>query len=171
MRIGDSVTRRDCPAIEGYIIALKEGRANPMTNKTLPVGEGDRERAIGVTDGGKLNYGSVAESGHVEIELPSLPGSPNTRERLHVRDFGAFVAGKIESSMNRQGYLKSGPQQRPHQVFRHYTAAAKGAGLMDQAALGRMAELVGEFEREPDQKEFFAQVIRPYLLTLSPKRR
>jgi hypothetical protein len=120
---------------------------------------------------GNWVYPSASESGHVEIELPALPGSPNAVERLHARDFGVHVAGKIESSMQRQPYLRSGPQQSPPQIFRHYTAVAKGAGLMDSGALKRMEQLASEFASEPDSREYFAQVVKPYLLSLSPKRR
>ena len=75
------------------------------------------DMAITVDERLKLNYASAAAEGRVEIELPSLPGSPNSVERLHAVDFGAHVAGKIESSMTQQGYIKSGPQQTGPQVF------------------------------------------------------
>jgi hypothetical protein len=116
-------------------------------------------------------YESASAEGRIEIELPSLPGSPNPTERLHAAQFGAHVAGKIESAMKQQGYLKSGAQQKPAQVFRHYLACAKGSGLMDSAAIGRMASLGNDFAAEPDQAEFYSMVVRPYLLTLTPKRR
>jgi hypothetical protein len=120
---------------------------------------------------GRWVYPSAAQSGHVEIELPALPGSPNATERLHARDFGPFVAGKVESSMKQNPYLKSGPQQSPAATFRHYVAVAKGASLMDSAAIGRMETLAKEFESEAEQREFFEQVLKPYLHSLSPKRR
>ena len=116
-------------------------------------------------------YPSAAESGHVEIELPALPGSPNATERLHARDFGPTVVSRIETSMTRQGYLKSGPQQTPSQVFGHYVAVARGSQLMDPAAIGRMEALAKEFAAEPDQREYFEQVLRPYLHSLTPHRR
>jgi hypothetical protein len=133
--------------------------------------ERNPDRGIGADDSGKLTYESAASSGHTEVVLPALPGSPNGEERLLARDFGAHVAGKIESSITRNPYLKSGPQQSPAQVFAHYTAVARGASLMDEGALKRMEQLGVEFRQEPEQEEFFAQVIRPYLLSLSPQRR
>jgi hypothetical protein len=42
---------------------------------------------------------------------------------------------------------------------------------MDSAALGRMDAITQDFEREPEQKEFFKQVVLPYLHGLTPKRR
>ena len=120
--------------------------------------------------GDNWQYPSAASSGYVEVELPSLPGSINPTERLHMRDFGTVVGKHIEDSMQR-GYLKSGPQQGPAQVFKHYTAVARGASLMDEQALKRMETLATEFEREPGRREYFTQVVKPYLLTLTPKRR
>lgn len=128
------------------------------------------DTGIEVADG-ELNYPSAAESGHVEIELPSLPGSPNSTERLHVRDFGPFVVGKIEARMKQQGYLKSGVQASPGQIFRHYTGAVKGYGLLDEAAIGRMESLASEFDETAEPAEFFEQVVKPYLYNLTPKRR
>lgn len=120
---------------------------------------------------GNWQYPSAAAEGRVEIELPSPKGSPNATERLHARDFGAHVIGKLEASMNGQGYMRSGPQQSPAATLRHYVACAKGANLMDSAAIGRMETLAKEFATEGDQREYFSQVLRPYLLSLSPKRR
>jgi hypothetical protein len=48
---------------------------------------------------------------------------------------------------------------------------AKGASLMDKAALDRMETIAGEFEREAEQGEYFKQVARPYLLNLTPAKR
>lgn len=83
-----------------------------------------------VDERGNWQYPSAAESGHTEIELPTLPGSPNAVERLHVRDFGVHVIGAIDRSMTRQGYMKSGPQQGPVEVFAHYCAVAEGTSLL-----------------------------------------
>jgi hypothetical protein len=139
-----------------------------MDNGTLPTE--DAEKAINVVDG-KLDYPSAAESGFVEVELPALPGSPNAVERLHARDFGVHVVGKIESSVKRNPYLtKSGPQQSPAQVFRHYVSCAEGSGLLDKASLGRMEQVAAGFEEDPT-REYFEEVVRPYLLSLSPQRR
>ncbi len=122
-------------------------------------------------DGKSWQYKSASATGHVEIELPALPNSPNPTERLLVKDFGVFVAGKIESAITRQPYLRSGPQQKPSEVFRHFLGCAKGASLMDSGAIGRMETLAKEFEKEPEQEEFFKQVIRPHLLSLAPGKR
>lgn len=129
------------------------------------------DRAIGVDERGRMTYASAAAEGRVEIELPTLPGSPNPTERLHAADFGAHVVGRIESSLKKNPYLKSGPQQGPAATFRHYAAVAKGAHLLDEGGLKRMEALAKEFETEPDEGEFFNQVVRPYLHSLSPKRR
>lgn len=120
-----------------------------------------------VNEQGGWEYPSGSSSGYVEIELPSLPGSINPTERLHMRDFGGHVVGKIESSIN-CGYLR---QQSPAQVFRHYTAVARGASLMDEAALKRMETIADEFAGELEQGEYYKQVIRPWLHSLAPKRR
>jgi hypothetical protein len=131
----------------------------------------DSQRMDTLDAQGNWSYPSAAESGHVEVELPSLPGSPNAVERLHARDFGPHVIGKIEASLTQNPYLKSGPQQNPAGVFRHYASVMKGSSLMDRATVARMESLAKEFETEPDQGEYFAQVVRPYLRSLTPKRR
>ena len=137
-------------------------------NGSLPTE--DAEKAINVVDG-KLEYPSAAESGHVEIELPALPGAPTAVERLHARDFGVVVAGKIETAMTRNPYLRSGPQGSATQIFRHYVGAAEGAGLVDRRTLEHMKQLAEEFEADPDREEFFQQVLKPYLRSLQPGRR
>ena len=129
------------------------------------------DRAIDTDAQGNLQYRTGAASGHVEVILPSLPGSAFAEERLHVKDFGAHVAGKIESSMKRQGYLRSGPQQSAPQVLRHYVASARGAKLMDEGGLKQMETLAGEFAAEPDRAEFYSMVGKPYQHGLTPKRR
>jgi hypothetical protein len=140
-----------------------------MSETTLPTK--DSKQAIGVDERGALQYRSAAATGHVEIMVPSLPGSPRETETLHARDFGQHVIGKIEASMNRQGYLTTGPQQGPAEVFKHYAAVAKGASLMDSAAIGRMEEIAAEFAKEPEQEAYWKMVAKPYLGGLSPKRR
>ena len=120
---------------------------------------------------GNWSYPSAASTGHVEIELPTLPGSPNAVERLHARDFGQHVISRIESSMKQNPYLKSGPQQNPAEVFRHYAAVAKGAQLMDEGALRRKEQIAAEFTKEPEQAQYYETVVKPYLGTLTPRRR
>ena len=120
-----------------------------------------------VNEQGGWEYPSGSSSGYVEVELPSLPGSINPTERLHMRDFGGHLAAKLESAMN-TGYLR---KQSPAQVFKHYAAVARGASLMDEGALKRMDDLASEFEKEPEKQQFFEMVVRPYLLTLAPRRR
>src|SRR5208337_3226466 len=120
---------------------------------------------LGVDEQGNWQYPASAKEGYVEIEIPSLPGSLNPTESLHMRDFGGHVIGKIESAL-RCGYLKSGPQQNPVQVLQHYTQVAKGAELMDEGALKRLEGLASDFEREPEREEYFEQVVRPYLHSL-----
>ena len=124
----------------------------------------DALQGMTVNDRGSWSYDDAASSGHIEIELPTLPGSPNPTERLHAREFGPHVAAKIESSMNQQPYLRD-PRQNAPAIFRHYVGAAKGYGLMDGGAISRMETLAKEFESEPEQ------VVKPYLHSLTPKRR
>ena len=131
----------------------------------------DKGQQMAVDERGNWAYPSLAQSGHVEIELPSLPGSPNRTERMHAVDFGPHVVGRIEASMNRQGYMRSGPQQTAAQTFRHYVAVAKGAGLVDSGAIGRMEKMAGEFEAEPNQQNYFDLVVKPYLHGLKPTKR
>ena len=122
-----------------------------------------------VNEQGGWEYPSGSSSGYVEVELPSLPGAINPTERLHMRDFGPHVVGKIESSMQ-CAYLRSA-QQGPAQVFKHYAAVARGASLMDEQALKRMDDLATECESVPERDEYYKQVVRPWLHSLTPKRR
>ena len=115
-------------------------------------------------------YPSLAKSGHIEIEVPSLPGSPRPTEMLHARDFGGHVAGKIEASLKGNPY-KSGPQQNPAQTFNHYIAVAKGAKLVDEGTLDYGGRLARQFDRAADQGAFFKRTIRPFLNGLKPERR
>jgi hypothetical protein len=144
----------------------REGVSMAKMNKV------DESQRLDTLDGkGNWVYPSGSESGHVQIEIPTLPGSPNTVERLHARDFGPYVVRKIESAMSQQGYMRSGPQQDSAQVFRHYTSVARGAKLMDENTLRQMERLAGEFEGESAREEFFSMVLRPYLHSLTPGRR
>ncbi len=120
---------------------------------------------------GNWVYPDAAKSGHVEIEIPSLPGSPNATERMLARDFGQIVIGKIGSAMTRQPYMTEGATQNPVQVMRHYTAVAKGASLLDKATLGRMEKLAAEFENAPKREEFYRSTVKPFLGVLAPQRR
>ena len=126
---------------------------------------------LGVNESGDCwVYPSASSSGYVEIELPALPGSLNPTERLHARDFGVRVANQIESSM-KGGYLKVGALPNAPTVLRHYLGAAQGSGLMDKGALQRMEGLASEFEATPYREEYYEQVLKPYLHSLTPKRR
>jgi hypothetical protein len=142
----------------------------PPTKHGGPAGERNPDRGIDDADG-QMTYQSAGASGHVEIMLPSLPGSPRETETLHARDFGQHVISRIERSMTRQVYMTTGPQQSPAQVLAHYAAVAKGAGLMDRTASRRMAELAKEFEAAPERDEFYRSTVKPYLGSLSPERR
>jgi hypothetical protein len=128
------------------------------------------ESQLTVDQGGNWQYPTSARTGYIEVELPTPPGAINPTERLHIRDFGGHVIGKLESAMQ-TGYLRSGPQQGPVAVFKHYAAVARGASLMDEAALKRMDDLATEFEKEPLRDEYYKQVVRPWLHSLAPKRR
>jgi hypothetical protein len=117
------------------------------------------ESQLTVNQEGNWQYPTSAATGYVEIELPT--------ERLHARDFGGLVVGKLESAMN-TGYLT---RQSPAQVFRHYAAVARGASLMDEGALKRMDDLARDFDAEPEKQQYFEMVVRPWLHSLAPKRR
>jgi hypothetical protein len=143
----------------------------PASKPGGPATDRNADRAIRTDEHGKLNYDSAAAEGRVEIELPALPNSPTTTETLHAVNFGPHVASRIEASMERNPYLKSGPQQSPPQTFAHYVAVAKGAGLLDAGALKRAETLSKEFAGEADQKEYYEMVVRPWLHGLTPKRR
>lgn len=140
-----------------------------MNAKTLPTE--DNRRAIEVDIRGRMAYRTAADSGHIEIEIPSLPGSPNPTERLHAADFGEHVAGKIESALKRNPYLTVGPTQTPATVLAHYAAVAKGSGLMDPNTVGTLESLARGFRQERDSREYFRRDVRPFLLSLLPKRR
>lgn len=131
------------------------------------------DRAISTDEGGRTVYASASATGYVEVELPSLPGSPNAVERLHARDFGPHVVGRIEASMNRPGYLRSGPQQSPAEVLGHYVATARGSKLLDDSTLEYMGRLSKEFagQKGESRQTYFETMVRPYLLSLTPKRR
>lgn len=123
------------------------------------------ESQLTVDQEGNWQYPTSARTGYVEVELPSLGINPT--ERLLVRDFGPHVAAKLETAMN-TGYLR---KHSPAQVLRHYVGCAQGAQLMDEQALKRFDTLASEFEAEPEKQQFFEMVVRPYLLTLTPRRR
>jgi hypothetical protein len=122
---------------------------------------------------GNWQYPSGAESGHIEIMVPSLPGSPRATETLHARNLGQHIIGKIESAMSRQGYMTSGAQQSPAQVFQHYTAVAKGSKLVEADAISHMERLAREFagQKGEDRQKYLDTMVKPYLLSLTPKRR
>ena len=140
-----------------------------MSETTLPTK--DSKQAIGVDERGALQYRSAAATGHVPIMVPSLPGSPRETETLHARDFGQHVISRIEASMNRKGYMTTGPQQDAVGTLRHYLAVAKGSQLLDAGALKRGNTLADELEREGDREEYFRQVVKPWLGGLTPARR
>jgi hypothetical protein len=133
----------------------------------------DEGQQMTVDSTGGWQYPSAAAEGRVELELPSLPGSPNPTERIHAADFGPHVAGKIESSMKRQGYLRSGPQQGPTEVLRHYVAVAKGSKLVQPDAISQMERLAREFagEKGEHRQAYFETMVRPFLNGLKPERR
>jgi hypothetical protein len=143
----------------------------PPAKQGAPAGERNSDRGIGVDADGRMTYESASAEGMIEVMLPSLPGSARATETLHAKDFGVHSAGKIEAALSRQGYMKSGPQQGPAQVFRHYVAVAKGSKLLDEAALGHMETLAQEFEAAPEPEKFFEQTARPFLIGLTPERR
>jgi len=139
-------------------------------SESLPYDGRNPDRSISV-EHGKMQYGTAAESGHVEIQIPAPAGSPRETETLHVRNFGQHIISKIESAASRQGYMRSGPLQSPAQTFRHYASVARGAQLLDAEGLKRMETLAAEYERESEPEEFYRTVVKPWLGGLSPRKR
>lgn len=139
--------------------------------ETLPFDGANPDRGIGVNDRGEMSYTGASAEGRIEIMIPALPGAPRETETLKARDFGPHVVSRVEASMNRQGYLRSGPQQTGPQTFAHFVACAKGAELLDAGALLRAETLSKEFSSEANQREYFEQVIRPWLHGLTPGKR
>lgn len=134
-------------------------------------GERNPDRSIGVDDRGRMTYASAAASGHVEIKLPSLPGSPNPTERMLARDFGNFVIGKVEAAQNRQPYMTSGPTQTPAETLGHYVASARGAKLLDANTQATLDKLCHKFSEANDPTAFYNEEVKPFLRGLQPKRR
>jgi len=130
----------------------------------------DESQRIATEERGSWAYPSLAASGHVEVEVPSLPGSPRPTEMLHVKDFGRHVAGAVERSLKGNPYPKSGPKQSPAEVLGHYVGTARGARLLDKGTLARLERLGKEFagERGEDRQKYFETMIRPYLISLTP---
>ncbi len=143
----------------------------PPAKAGAPPTERNPDRGIGVNEQGQLAYDSASASGHIPIEIPSLPGSPNATETLHARNFPEHIIGKMEAAFKKPNYLKSGAQQSPSQVFAHYCAVARGASLVDAATLKRMTEVSKEFSGEAEPEAYFREVLAPYLRSLSPERR
>jgi hypothetical protein len=129
----------------------------------------DEQHQLTVDQKGDWVYPSGAATGMVEIVLPAAHG-PNSEERLLVKDFGSHVAKEVEKSLTNP-YPVSSPHKSATATLRHYLGAAQDAGLMDEQALKRMESLATEFESEPEKQQFFEEVVRPYLLTLAPRRR
>jgi hypothetical protein len=132
--------------------------------------ERNPDRAISADEGGGIHYASADAEGMVEIVLPAAHG-PNSEERLLVKDFGRHVAREVGLSLEPNPYPVSSPRRSATLTFRHYVGTAQGASLMDKGALGRMEALAREFEETDSPKEYFEQVLKPYLHSLSPKRR
>lgn len=131
----------------------------------------ESQQTIDTDANGNLQYRDASESGFVEIMVPSPPGSPRDTETLHARNLGQHIISKVESSMREQGYLKTSALQTPAAVFRHYMAVAKGSELLDSATQERMEEIARGFSKEPATEEYFQTVVKPWLGSLTAKRR
>ena len=146
-----------------------------MSNATMPIGGSDNAAvtAIEVDGEGKLNYRGASETGFIEAEIPSLPGSPRETETLHARDLALHIVNKVESSMSAQPYLTTGPVQSPSQTFAHYAGVLQGAGLVDSRTSKQLARLVNDFSGTPkaEQRKYFDETIKPFLGSLTPARR
>ena len=130
----------------------------------------DESQRMTVDEQGNWVYPSAVRTGHVEIVVPPAHG-PNSEERMLIKDFGAHVAREVERSLGPNPYPKASPRKSATVTFRHYVGAAIGASLMDEAALKRMEALANDFEAEPEQREYFEMVLKPYLYGLTPRRR
>lgn len=133
----------------------------------------DESSHITIDGQGRRQFDCLSQTGLVEIVLPSLQGSPNPTERLHAKDFGAHVVGKVTNAFDRVKfpYLKSGPQQSPAEIYRHYLGAAEGSALLNTSTLKQMKSLAAEFEEAADQRNYFEKTLRPYLHNLAPRQR
>lgn len=152
-----------------YWTEKQQGDDNDMDPNTI-----DEGRRLDTLDAnGDWVYPSGAASGHTEVVLPSLPGSPYGEERMLAKDFGMHVIGKIEASMNRQGYMRSGAQQNPAETLAHYVATARGSKLLHPDAVEEMSRLAKEFQevRASERDGYFTSMVKPFLLGLAPKRR
>jgi len=118
-------------------------------------------------------YPSLEASGHVEVEIPSLPGSANPTESLHARNFGSHMAAQIEASLKPNPFPRSSPQRNPVKVLAHYCAVARGAKLLDPGTLTQLERLAAEFRSESDKgrQNYFETMIKPFLNGLKPERR
>lgn len=130
----------------------------------------DESQRITVDERGKFQYPSAAATGHVEIVLPAAHG-PNGEERMLVKDFGRHVAREVSRSLAPNPYPVTSPRRTATDTFRHYVGAAKGASLLDEEGTKQMTKMAAEFEAARNPQEYFDQVIKPYMMSMSPRRR
>lgn len=130
----------------------------------------DESRRMTVDERGNWQYPSAAVTGHVEIVVP-VPHGPFPEQRMHARDFPATVVRYVGEALKPNPYPVASPMKSPTETFRHFVGAARGLSLMDEGALKRMEQVAREFEAEPEREAYFEQVIKPYMMSMTPKRR
>ena len=137
-------------------------------NSMRTAAEKNPDAAITVDEQGRRAFGFLSASGLVEVEVPTSAGSFTPVVRMHARDFGAHVAQKIETAFGPDYF---GAKAVPLATIHHYIGVAKGSKLLDSGAIRRMESMAEEFEKAPDKREFFASEVKPFLHSLTPKRR
>jgi hypothetical protein len=130
----------------------------------------DPDHAITTDARGNLGYASAGAEGMVEIYVP-VPHGPRSEQRMHAKDFPETVIRYVEESLRPNPYPVSSPMKTPTETFRYFVGAAQGLSLLDEGALGNMKTLAQDFESESDRPGYFSEVIRPWLLSLTPGKR
>ena len=137
-------------------------------NGALPTPES--KTAIIVDDRGQMVYPSAAATGHVEIVVP-VPHGPYSEQRMHARDFPATVVRFVGEALKPNPYPVASPMKNASETLRHFVGASRGLNLLDEGAQKRWETMANEFEKEPDQQAYFDRVMKPYMLSMVPRRR
>lgn len=116
---------------------------------------------------GEWVYPSQLAQGFEPVELPALEGNATPTETLLLKDLGDHISNKVESSF-KCSYLT---KQTPVQVLQHYTAMVKELQLMDSGAIGRMEDIATELSQVDEKEAYYEMVVKPYLCSLTPRRR
>lgn len=114
-------------------------------------------------------YPSMAATGLVEVELPSVPGGPWPTEKLHARDIPALIISRVERALEpRFKYLHEAAGEV---VLGHYVGALQGADLVDKPTSRALDKLVADFSHldAREQPKYFEEKIAPFIAGLRPK--